>query len=91
MVAINGRSVPTPTIPHQQSLGKGELLNYLVLGDSSAVAQGADYQQGYAYLTAQHLATNHTVNLQNIAVSGARAKDVLTKQLSKVDTKPDVV
>jgi lysophospholipase L1-like esterase len=92
LIAVNGRSVPTPTIPRQQQLGNGPPLNYLVLGDSSAVAQGTDYQHGFAYLSTQHLAKNNTVNLHNAGVSGARAKDVLTKQLPGIGNfKPDVV
>jgi lysophospholipase L1-like esterase len=64
----------------------GETLHYLVLGDSTAVAQGGDYEQGIAVETARHLARGgRGVELTNVAVSGARMRDVLTEQLPRAD------
>ena len=66
--------------------GGGETLRYLVLGDSTAVAQGGDYEQGIAVGTAKHLAGGgRGVELTNVAVSGARMRDVLTEQLPRAD------
>jgi len=92
VVLYNGKPVPTPTITRQPvELGKGAPLNYLVLGDSTAVAQGADYQDGIAMATARHLALNHQVRLVNAGVSGARINDV-GEQLTQAEVaKPDVV
>ncbi|MEO7419069.1 MAG: SGNH/GDSL hydrolase family protein [Thermoanaerobaculia bacterium] len=64
----------------------GETLRYLVLGDSTAVAEGGDYEQGIAVETAGHLARGgRRVELTNVAVSGARVHDVLTEQLPRAD------
>lgn len=64
----------------------GETLHYLVLGDSTAVAQGGNYEQGIAVETAKHLAQGgRGVELTNVSVSGARVHDVLTEQLPRAD------
>jgi lysophospholipase L1-like esterase len=64
----------------------GETLRYLVLGDSTAVGEGGDYEQGIAVETARHLARGgRGVELTNVAVSGARVHDVLTEQLLRAD------
>ena len=64
----------------------GEALHYLVLGDSTAVAEGGDYEQGIAVETAGHLARGgRGIELTNVAVSGARVHDVLTEQLPRAD------
>ena len=64
----------------------GETLRYLILGDSTAVGQGGDYEQGIAVGTARHLARDgRGVELTNVAVSGARVQDVLTEQLPRAD------
>lgn len=68
------------------------MLHYVILGDSTAVAVGGDYEHGLAVGTARHLAATRTVELINAAVSGARIHDVLTEQLPRVDlTRADVV
>lgn len=92
-VMYGGTTVPTPDIPRQPIvIGEGASLNYVVMGDSTAVAQGADYFEGYAVATAQHLADGHAVKVVNVGVSGARAKDMLGDQLTKAQAqKPDVV
>jgi lysophospholipase L1-like esterase len=94
LVIFNGSKVPMPTIPRgTRSYGTvGTKLQYVVLGDSTAIAQGADYDEGYAVGTSQHLAQTHQVGVLNLAVSGARAGDVLNDQLPQmIDQKPDVV
>lgn len=70
----------------------GETLRYVILGDSTAVSVGGDYERGLAVQSARHLATRRKVELINVAVSGARIHDVLVEQLPRVDlTRTDVV
>jgi len=90
---FNGDPVPPPDIPRGvTTYGEGDPLNYVVMGDSTAVGQGGDYTTGIATSTARHLATAKQVMMTNVAVSGARAKDVFEKQLSDaIKAKPDVV
>lgn len=70
-----------------RTFGAGpEVLRYLVLGDSTAVAVGGSYEQGLAVETAKHLAQGgRRVELTNVAVSGARLQDVLTEQIPRAD------
>lgn len=88
-----GTPVPRPDTPRgQQMLGSGPALRYVVMGDSTAVSQGSAYSDGYAVATAAYLARTHTVRWANVAVAGARANDVLEKQLPHaVAQRPDVV
>lgn len=66
--------------------GTGDfLLRYVILGDSTAVAVGGDYEKGLAVGSAQHLARGRRVELINVAVSGARIHDVLVEQLPRAD------
>lgn len=68
-------------------------VHYVILGDSTAVAVGGDYEHGLAVGTAQHLASRYgRVELINVAVSGARIHDILVEQLPRVDlSQADVV
>ena len=67
-------------------------MEYVVLGDSTAAGQGAPYDRGIALATARHLASAHRVTLTNLAVSGARMRDVELKQVpAGVRRRPDVV
>lgn len=67
-------------------------LNYLVLGDSTAAGVGADYNAGIAVMTAEELSRMHTVRMLNLAVSGARIRDVRAEQLPRLGSfVPDVV
>ncbi len=93
VVVYNGTNVPTPDIPREPIvMGEGKPLNYVVMGDSTSVAQGAEYVEGYAVATAQHLAETNKVTMVNVGVSGARAKDMEGQQLNDaVGYKPDVV
>ena len=94
----NGTPVPVPDIPrgkHTVSAGgtknDGPALTYVILGDSTSIAQGARYAEGYAAQSATYLAQTHTVTWQNVGVSGARAADVLHDQLPQaIALKPDV-
>lgn len=74
------------------TLGAGPPIRYLVLGDSTAVGVGGDYERGIVLETARHLAKNRRVDLLNLAVSGARFRDVLREQLARArGWKPDLV
>ncbi len=67
-------------------------LTYVVLGDSTAAGQGADYQDGIAVSTAQFLAQKQSISLINFGVSGARLQQVLSEQLPlAIAQKPDIV
>ncbi len=91
-IAWNGRPVPAPTIPREQALGAGPPLSYVVMGDSTAVGQGAPYEQGIARQSAEFLAETHRVQLTNTGVSGARLADVARTQLKQANAaKPDIV
>jgi lysophospholipase L1-like esterase len=89
----SGTLVPEPKISRGvQTLGVGPRLRYVVMGDSTAVSQGSAYSEGYAVATAAYLAREHTVQWTNVAVAGARANDVLQKQLPQAAARrPDVV
>ncbi len=53
---------------------------------------GADYEEGIALGTARHLARSRRVEVANLAVSGARFRDVLSDQLPRArGIKPDLV
>ncbi len=61
--------------------GEGAPITYAVLGDSTAAGVGGEYDQGIAMATARELGRSGRVTMHNYAVSGARTKDVLEKQL----------
>jgi len=92
-IKFNGKPVAHPSIPRQeQTIGQGPALRYAILGDSTTISQGGDYQKGYAVASANFLAKKHRVTWQNFGVSGARVQDVADKQLSKsLEFKPDIV
>ena len=74
--------------------GSGDrTLTYVVIGDSTAAGQGADYEKGIAVATARALATPGVrVALTNLGVSGARMSDVARDQLRDAERlRPDVV
>jgi len=94
IICRNGRPVSIPDISRKTNIpGKGRALNYAVLGDSTAVGQGGEYQKGVASSTARYIAgKGFAVSVQNFAVSGARTKDVLGKQVpDAVHFRPDIV
>jgi lysophospholipase L1-like esterase len=92
IIRFNGTPVSAPQIPRgPTTTGTGPALNYVVLGDSTSIGQGAEYKQSYAYQSAQHLAKDHAVTFTNFGVSGARTKDVLETQAPKITAKPDII
>lgn len=93
IIKYNGKPVPVPEIPRgPQQLGNGPELTYVIMGDSTAVTQGADYGEGYAFASAQHLAQKYRVTFVNTAVSGAVSRDIADKQLAEAASyKPDIV
>lgn len=93
IVKFNGSPVPAPNIPRNtQILGTGKHLEYVVMGDSTSIGQGTSYPHSYAYASAHHLAKKYQVRFTNVGVSGARAQDLQSMQLSKVTPKhPDLV
>jgi lysophospholipase L1-like esterase len=93
IIKYNGTPVPEPHIPRQaQTAGSGSPLSYVVLGDSTAVAQGAAYDQGYAVGSWKYLAERYEVTMVNLGVSGATVQTVYEDQVPKAaDLKPDVV
>lgn len=92
-IKYNGTSVSAPVIPRgAQTSGSGSELTYVVMGDSTAVGQGAPYKDSYASKSADYLAKKYQVTFVNTGVSGARTKDVFVDQLSKSAAyKPDIV
>lgn len=92
-VVNNGKMVAAPEIPREETtIGSGDSLRYLILGDSTSIAQGGDYNQGFAVQTATKLSEKYTVTYKNVGVSGARIKDVATNQIEdSKDFVPDVV
>ncbi len=75
------------------SLGtSGELVRYVVLGDSTAAGVGAAADDGIAVLTARHLALTRRVTMRNLGVSGARMRDVVEQQMPEAEAfRPDLV
>lgn len=92
LLARRGPAVPfTPPSSAPTRLGSGPPLEYVVLGDSTAAGQGAPYDRGIALATARHLAATHRVTLTNLAVSGARMRDVAIDQApAAARRRPDV-
>lgn len=92
-IRYTGENVPAPEIPREpQVYGNGEPLMYVVMGDSTSIAQGSAYENGFAVQSAKHLAKDRQVTLINTGISGATAKTVRADQLEKAVTyKPDVV
>ncbi|MBA3757304.1 SGNH/GDSL hydrolase family protein [Candidatus Saccharibacteria bacterium] len=75
-----------------QTLGSGQPLTFVVLGDSTSAGQGGNYTTGIAQSSAEYLAKSNTVTFYNFSVSGARINDVLNKQWPKAESlKPNVV
>src|SRR5882757_1221087 len=90
----HGAAVPAPDIPRgTEAFGmSGTPIRFVVMGDSTSIGQGADYDAGIARRSAAYLAQTHHVELTNVGVSGARVADVLHGQVAKaVALHPDVV
>lgn len=97
LIARRGAGVPFEGPPRRaETYGSrragGPELVYAVLGDSTAVGQGGEYQQGIAVSTARHLSALRPVKLTNLAVAGAKTEDLLRDQVATaVRLRPDVV
>lgn len=88
-----GTPVAIPNIPREpRTIGSGQKLTYIVMGDSTAISQGSTYDEGFAIASANYLATKYTVTFVNTAISGATVSDVVKYQLpTALSYKPDVV
>ncbi len=72
--------------------GFGPSLSYVVMGDSTAAGEGAEYDKGIAIGSAQHLAGGRRIAMTNLGVSGSTAAEVVLEQLpDAIKLKPDVV
>lgn len=93
IIKYSGSPVAAPNIPRKvQKFGSGSPLKFVVMGDSTSIGQGTEYEHSYAYAAAQHLSKNYQVSLLNVGVSGARTKDVADNQLPKaLKQKSDIV
>jgi lysophospholipase L1-like esterase len=80
VVVFNGKKILTPIIPRKLTIGNGPPLTFIVIGDSTAIGQGASYKEGVAYKSAVFLAKNRTVTLINLGISGATSPKVLQNQ-----------
>jgi lysophospholipase L1-like esterase len=90
----NGKPVVVPDIPrNEQLVGKGTPLKYVIIGDSTGVGQGGNYEKGIAAETAAFIASQgYQVHYQNLSTSGARIADVLYKQSKQaIALHPDIV
>jgi lysophospholipase L1-like esterase len=93
LIKTSGSPILAPTIPRDTEIfGNGKPLRYVVLGDSTTIAQGADYADGYVRGTADYLARlGYRVELTNVGISGATASDVAATQATNAGAlKPDV-
>jgi lysophospholipase L1-like esterase len=77
----------------EKTLGQGPTLTYVAAGDSTAAGVGASAtEKSYTYRVAEFFSKTNTVNYKNVGVSGARTKDVITKQMDAIIAyNPDVV
>lgn len=93
IIRFNGKPVAAPDIPHQTTtVGEGAPLRYAVMGDSTAISQGSDYNDGFAVASLNHLAKKYTVSMVNTGISGATTTEVRRDQLETViDFRPDIV
>lgn len=93
VIAFNASPVPAPSIERKPlHFGDGKKLTYVVMGDSTSIGQGGDYERGFAVASAKHLAKKYTVTFVNTGISGATTESVLDVQLkTAVKYKPDVV
>lgn len=94
MIKNDGIPVLAPMIPREKTvIGHGRPLRFAILGDSTSIGQGGDYDRGIAVSSAKYIADKgYEVTYQNFGISGARVQGVLDKQTTKaVEFKPDVV
>ena len=94
VIKYNGSPVAAPDIPRAaEKYGNGEPVTYVVLGDSTTISQGGDYDKGYARSSARFIASKQReVTFYNLGESGARAADVASAQAPKArELRPDIV
>lgn len=93
IIRFNGKPVAAPDIPRQtRTSGEGQAIRYAVMGDSTAISQGSEYEDGFAIATTNRLAKTHTVAMINTGVSGATTPEVSRDQLKTVlQFQPDIV
>ena len=93
IVRFNGSPVAVPTIEREvQTSGSGPALSYAIMGDSTSISQGSDYNDGFAAASITHLSKEFTVRSINTGISGATTEEVRTDQLATVlKFKPDLV
>ena len=98
ILLANGRAIEaqTATFAHDYSAGEANApaLTYLVLGDSTAAGWGAaTLETTYPYEIAQAVSQRgFRVHLVNVAIGGARARDVAASQLAAIQRmKPDLI
>lgn len=94
IIAQTGTPVAVPVTPRgAEKYGNGKPLTYVVMGDSTTVAQGGNYHKGYARTSARHLAKQgYGVTFYNLGVSGARSNDAAKSQTPEAAAlKPDLV
>ena len=75
---------PPPATPQRYGGDDGKALRLAVLGDSTAVGQGAAYRDGIAVGAAEYLARRGPVELLNVGRSGAVWDDVSGEQVARV-------
>jgi lysophospholipase L1-like esterase len=92
-IRFNGSPVPIPNIPRgQQQSGEGKPLLYAIMGDSTAISQGSEYNEGFAAASVLYLSKKYAVTSINTGISGATTEEIKNDQLAEVvDFKPDVV
>lgn len=80
-------------IQTDKTLGQGKPLRYIAAGDSTAVGEGAsNVDQTYSVKIAQDFAQDNAVSYKNVAVRGAKTKDVINNQIPKIiEFNPDIV
>lgn len=94
IIKYNGKTVAVPNIPREpETIGTGQPLNFVVLGDSTAVGQGSEYDDGIARNSARYLAAKgYAVKFYNFGVSGAVVDDILIKQVPMAQKiQPDLI
>ncbi len=69
------------------------IVKYVAMGDSLSAGVGSEKQEEtLPYIFAQKLSQNMSVNMVNLAVSGATSKDLIDNQLQKaIEEKPNYI
>lgn len=83
-----------PTIQQStRTIGTGPPLRYIASGDSTAVGVGASsVENTYPYKITEKLGKTNSITYHNIALSGARTKNVIDSQLQPIiEFNPDIV